>query len=96
VSSTEAGDEIEPVGVLDAELWRGSTRLGTIARLRDLLPGRYAIGLTGRGPDGHVLPPGRYSIRLVARAVDAGDGAAGTAVRARFTILPADTTKESG
>ena len=33
-------------------------RLGLLARLRDLLPGRYVFGLTGRGPGGAVLPPG--------------------------------------
>jgi hypothetical protein len=31
-----------------------------------VLPGRYAFGLTGRGPNGHVLPAGRYSLALLA------------------------------
>jgi hypothetical protein len=34
--------------------------------LRDLLPGRVAIGLTGRGPGGSRLDPGRYQVRLLA------------------------------
>jgi hypothetical protein len=70
-----AGEEIEPVGLLDVELWTPEgKRLGVIARLRDLLPGRYAFGLTGRGPDGKVLAPGTYVLRLRAQPVDAADG----------------------
>ena len=70
-----AGEQIEPVGLLDVELWTPKgKRLGVIARLRDLLPGRYAFGLTGRGPDGKVLAPGTYVLRLRAQPVDAADG----------------------
>jgi hypothetical protein len=61
-----AGTEVRPVSRLDVELWRGKQRLGLLARLRDLLPGQLAIGLTGRNPDGDRLPPGRYRIELVA------------------------------
>jgi len=61
-----------PVAKLDVELWRGRNRLGLLARLRDLLPGRVVIGLTGRGPDGTLLPPGRYRIQLVADPTSAG------------------------
>ena len=69
------GEQIEPVGLLDLELWTPKgERLGVIARLRDLLPGRYAFGLTGRGPDGKVLAPGTYVLRLRAQPVDAADG----------------------
>jgi len=69
------GEEIEPVGLLDLELWTTKgKRIGIIARLRDLLPGRYAFGLTGRGPDGKVLKPGTYVLRLRAQPVDAVDG----------------------
>jgi subtilisin family serine protease len=42
--------ELRPLSRLDVELWRGAVRLGLVARLRDVLPGRYAFGLTGRGP----------------------------------------------
>jgi minor extracellular serine protease Vpr len=70
-----AGERIEPVGLLDVELWTPKgKRLGVIARLRDLLPGRYAFGLTGRGPDGKALAPGMYVLRLRAQPVDAADG----------------------
>ena len=65
------GEQIEPVGLLDVELWTPKgKRIGVIARLRDLLPGRYAFGLTGRGPDGKELAPGTYVLRLRAQPVD--------------------------
>jgi Subtilase family/PA domain len=68
-------DAIEPVALLDIELWTpDGERLGVLARLRDLLPGRYAFGLTGRDPAGKRLRPGTYVIRLAAHAVDAGEG----------------------
>ncbi len=47
--------QLRPVSRLDVELWRGDERLGVLARLRDVLPGRYAFGLTGRGPRGGAL-----------------------------------------
>jgi subtilisin family serine protease len=58
--------QLRPVARLDVELWRGSERLGLLARLRDLLPGRYAFGLTGRGPLGRTLARGVYRLRVVA------------------------------
>jgi hypothetical protein len=74
-TSGPGGEQIEPVGLLDLELWTPQgERLGVIARLRDLLPGRYAFGLTGRGPDGKVLKPGTYVLRLRAQPVDSADG----------------------
>jgi hypothetical protein len=66
------GTEVHPVRRLDVELWRGRKRLGVLARLRDLLPGRIAYGIPGRDPDGNVLPPGAYLLRLV--AVPTADG----------------------
>ena len=51
--------QLRPVARLDVELWRGDERLGVLARLRDVLPGRYTFGLTGRGPRGGTLPAGR-------------------------------------
>jgi hypothetical protein len=63
--------EIRPVAQLDVDLLAADgTRLGLLARLRDLLPGRYTFGLTGRGPDGQLLPPGGYVLRVVAYPVD--------------------------
>ena len=60
------GAEVQAVSRLDVELLRGRRRLGLVARLRDLLPGRVAIGLTGRNPAGTLLEPGRYRVRLLA------------------------------
>jgi subtilisin family serine protease len=60
------GPQIRPVARLDVELWHGTERIGLLARLRDLLPGQIAIGLTGRGPAGSLLAPGGYRIRLIA------------------------------
>jgi minor extracellular serine protease Vpr len=62
-----AGGQLEPVARLDLEL-RGpdGEKLGMLARLRDLLPGRYAFGITGRNEQGDTLPAGRYRLRLIA------------------------------
>ncbi len=60
------GPQIRPVARLDVELWHGGERIGLLARLRDLPPGRIAIGLTGRDPEGNLLAPGQYRIRLIA------------------------------
>jgi hypothetical protein len=60
-----AGSEVLPLSYLDLELWRGRERVGRLARLRNLLPGRYTFGLTGRGPAGRRLRPGRYTLRLI-------------------------------
>jgi len=56
---------ILPLAYLDLDLWRGRERIGLLSRLRNLLPGRYTFGLTGRGPDGGRLSPGRYTLRLL-------------------------------
>jgi hypothetical protein len=59
--------QVEPVLRLDLELRSARGKpLGLLARLRDLLPGRYAFGLTGRGPNGRVLRRGGYRLRVVA------------------------------
>jgi hypothetical protein len=55
--------------------------------MRDVLPGRYAFALTGRGPNGAELAPGRYEIRLRARPSDDEDGAAASVAKATFTIV---------
>jgi subtilisin family serine protease len=60
------GLEVQPLRKLDVELWRDHERLGLLARLRDVLPGQVAFGLTGRDPDGDRLPAGTYRLRLVA------------------------------
>jgi hypothetical protein len=63
--------EIRPLAMLDVDLWRSDgTRVGLLARLRDVLPGRYTFGLTGRGPDGQLLPPGGYVVHVTGYPVD--------------------------
>lgn len=57
--------QLQPLERLDVELWRGGERLGLLARLRDVLPGSYAFGLTGRGPGGGGLERGGYRLRVV-------------------------------
>jgi subtilisin family serine protease len=60
--------QIAAVSRLTVLLYTASGRyLGTMAELRDLLPGSYAFGITGRGPTSSVLPPGDYELRVVAR-----------------------------
>jgi subtilisin family serine protease len=73
VLAVDGRPELRPVSRLDVELWRSDgTEVGTLARLRDVLPGRYTFGLTGRGPDGQLLEPGTYQVRIVAFPVDIG------------------------
>jgi len=68
-----AGGQVEPVALLSLELrGPGGKKLGTLAELRDLLPGRYAFGLTGRDAKGDELDPGRYRLRLAAYPTGAG------------------------
>ena len=40
--------------------------IGLLTRERDLLPGSYQFGITGRSPTGATLSSGRYELRLVA------------------------------
>ncbi len=58
--------QLRPLARLDVELWRRGERLGLVTRLRDVLPGRYAFGLTGRGPRGGALAKGPYRLRVLA------------------------------
>ena len=75
IVGSAAGEEVRPVERLDIVLVTASgKKLGVLAQLRDLLPGRYAFGLTGRGPGGQILGKGAYRLRLV--AVPAGGGRA--------------------
>jgi hypothetical protein len=76
--------EVQPVERLDIELWtQEGKRIGVVARLRDLLPGRYTFGITGRDPGGQRLRAGAYRLRLL--AFPAGDGLA-TRRSVTFTI----------
>ena len=64
--------QILPLAWLDVDLYRGERRVGRLVRLRDLLPGRYALGVTGRGPNGGRLPAGRYVLRVAGAPVGGG------------------------
>jgi subtilisin family serine protease len=73
VSRAGGAPQVVPLSRLDLELWSPSGgRIGLIARLRDVLPGRYSFGVTGRDPAGAVLPPGAYQVRLLAYGTEAG------------------------
>ena len=75
--------QLLPLSKLAIDLYRGERRVGTLARLRDVLPGRYAFGLTGRGPRGARLRPGAYELRIVATPVSRGPR---TTVSASFRL----------
>jgi subtilisin family serine protease len=64
--TTGGRPQLQPLARLDVELWRGARRIGLLARLRDVLPGNYAFGVTGRGPRGGRLARGDYRLRVVA------------------------------
>jgi len=79
------GDEIRPVRRLDVELLRASgERIGLLARLRDLIPGHVAIGITGRDPEGDLLARGVYRLRLTAWPTEQGGPPSRTVVRFRI------------
>ena len=66
------GPQVRPLDVLEVQLRRRNRELiGILARRREVLPGRYTFGLTGRGPSGERLRRGSYIVRIVARP---GDG----------------------
>jgi subtilisin family serine protease len=62
--------EVRPVDELELQLWRNGKLLGALAKRRELLPGHYTFGLTGRGPGGGRLRRGAYILRVVARPSD--------------------------
>ncbi len=53
-------------------LHQGPRLLGQLALVRDLLPGRYSFGITGRGRNGKRLAPGAYALRITAIPVGGG------------------------
>ncbi len=65
--------QLLPLEELTIDLYRGERRLGRLAVVRDLLPGRYSFGITGRGVGGAHLPPGEYALHLVAVPVGGGE-----------------------
>lgn len=84
---------IEPAAKVEVALWNGAGRyLGVLARMRDVLPGHYVFGLTGRSPAGATLAPGGYRLRV--SAFPSGGGK--VSVRSlRFTIKPAPKTAQT-
>jgi hypothetical protein len=57
------GVQIQPVSRLDVLLYSASGRfIGVMARLRNLLPGSYSFGITGRGPNSVRLAPGGSTV----------------------------------
>ena len=59
--------QVQPVARLDVLLYTAGGRyLGLLARLRDVLPGSYSFGITGRGPTSSPLAAGTYELRLAA------------------------------
>jgi hypothetical protein len=76
--------QLLPLRLLSLDLVRDDKDVGRLAQLRDVLPGRYSFGITGRGPRGRRLPPGTYALRLT--AVPVGGSATDERI-VRFTIL---------
>jgi hypothetical protein len=74
---------LRPVELLEVQLWSGGSEVGVLARRRELLPGRYAFGLTGRDGRGDPLDPGSYEVRIVARP---GDGTPQVVVRLPYAV----------
>ncbi len=62
--------QVRPVDELELQLYRNDKLLGVLAKRRELLPGHYTFGLTGRGPGGGRLRRGDYTLRVVARPSD--------------------------
>lgn len=65
--------QLLPLEQLEVQLTRGTKTLGSLARIRDVLPGRYAFGITGRGPGGVRLRAGTFALRVIATPVGGGD-----------------------
>lgn len=65
--------QLQPLSELTIDLYRRDRRLGRLAFVRDVLPGRYSFGITGRGVNGRRLPPGEYALRLTATPVGGGE-----------------------
>ena len=73
VIATGGGIEVRPLARLDVLLRHaGGESLGLLARVRDVLPGVYTFGLTGRGPGGATLAPGGYVAVVLAYPADGG------------------------
>ena len=77
--------DIRPVKRLDISLAHANgSPIGLLVRVRDLLPGRYAFGITGRGPNGEVLAAGTYLLTISAYPVD---GSPPSVRQLRFSLI---------
>jgi hypothetical protein len=73
VPSANGSQDVRPLARLDLELWSPTGgRIGLLATMRDVLPGRYSYGVTGRDPTGQLLPSGPYLLRLIGYPMDNG------------------------
>jgi hypothetical protein len=73
VTTVAGRPQIQALSRLDVGLSTpGGRSLGLLARIRDVLPGRYTFQLTGRGAGGAALAPGRYVAAVVAFPADGG------------------------
>jgi hypothetical protein len=80
--------EIQPVSRLDVLLYTAGGRfIGLLTRLRDVLPGSYSFGITGRGPTSAPLQPGAYELRLAAWPTLPQDAAPSREI-VRFRVTP--------
>ena len=73
VDGTAERPQLVALDRLEVDLYRDGRRVGLLARVRNLLPGRYAFGITGRDALGRRLAEGRYELRVVARPVGGGE-----------------------
>jgi hypothetical protein len=81
VGVTGDGVQVEPLSHFDLRLTnRKGKDLGLLTRLRDVVPGSYAFGITGRGPRGVRLPAGNYRLRLLAFPTAGGPAVARSVV----------------
>lgn len=85
VDGSAARPSLLPLARVEVKLLRRGRVLGRLIRLRDVLPGRYALGITGRGPKGARLGPGDYEVRIIARPVT---GDTQETITVPFTIEP--------
>jgi minor extracellular serine protease Vpr len=84
VPRTNGNQDVRPLSRLDLVLSSlTGGQIGVLASMRDVLPGRYSYGVTGRDPTGHLLPSGPYTLRLVGYPTDGGPPTVRTA---SFTI----------
>ena len=72
VDGTSERPQLLPLDELEVRLLRNRKLVGSLARIRDVLPGRYAFGITGRGPRGRRLRPGSYELQVIATPVAGG------------------------